>query len=68
MSALLSTPIADTPTLRETLAAHELPAASAQEQRLAHIFRGTLKLGRIHPLYLQVLKYRQAGPSRNDRG
>lgn len=61
MSALLSDPVSTPPaTLRDSLAPE---AAGPVEQRLAHLFRGSLKAGRIHPLYLPMLRYRQA---RND--
>jgi hypothetical protein len=29
-------------------------------ERLSHLFRGTLKEGCIHPLYLPMLRYRSA--------
>lgn len=32
----------------------------AINERLCHLFRASLKIGRIHPLYLPVLKYRHA--------
>lgn len=41
------------------------PAAAdkqAVDERLGFLFRGSLSQGRIHPLYLPLLKYRQAQP------
>jgi hypothetical protein len=32
--------------------------AAKADERLCHLFRDTLKDGRIHPLYLPLLKYR----------
>lgn len=38
-----------------------LPAVPpAINERLCHLFRASLRIGRIHPLYLPVLKYRHA--------
>lgn len=31
------------------------------DDRLSFLFRASLKEGRIHPLYLQMLRYRSAG-------
>ena len=33
-------------------------AVDATSDRLSHLFRVSLRSGRIHPLYLPVLKYR----------
>ena len=30
------------------------------DERLCHLFRASLRVGRIHPLYLPVMKYRHA--------
>ena len=37
-------------------------ASTGADTRLCHLFRATLKNGRIHPLYLPMLKYRHAKP------
>lgn len=34
--------------------------AVAVNERLSHLFRASLRNGRIHPLYLPMLKYRLA--------
>lgn len=38
-------------------------AGSTTEERLRHLFRASLKLGLVHPLYLPLLQYRQAKDS-----
>lgn len=40
-------------------AAGEQATATPELARLAYLFRASLSNGRIHPLYLPVLKYRQ---------
>lgn len=38
----------------------DLPGPESLNERLCHLFRASLKNGRIHPLYLPILKYRHS--------
>ena len=52
-----------TPELATRPAPLSAPMPTAEptvNERLCHLFRTSLKNGRIHPLYLPVLKYRHA--------
>lgn len=53
----LPAPAADVPAMTE---AAPLPA----EDRLAHLFRHSLREGRLHPLYPLLRKYRQEAGQR----
>ncbi len=62
MSLPMSLALVDASTLavsQPTQAVTVHPPVPAGE-RLSHLFRASLRDGRIHPLYLHVLSYRQA--------
>lgn len=50
---------ATAPAPLETPALELSAAAQAVQDRLNHLFRNSLQRGRLHPLYLPILKYRQ---------
>jgi hypothetical protein len=58
----MSTPLQDGANAAPALQPDVLDAALAPEirDRLRHLFRDSLKKGRIHPLYLPMLRYRQS--------
>ena len=50
----------DRPKAQSDEAVHQPELPPNVNERLCHLFRASLKIGRIHPLYLPVLRYRHS--------